>query len=126
MKKTKTLDGIEGSREYQEYTQHECRSFGESIHNGTRFLRLIETFDKEEFDLGTYPIVVSEFAKYENGESLFYILDGSHRAAYVAARHDIMEQDKSVVISKHPGVRHWPNIKKIDFGSTLVNVDDID
>ncbi|OOY44751.1 CHAP domain-containing protein, partial [Solemya velum gill symbiont] len=125
LKASNSIEGIEFTKEYlnyERYVEHEAVSCGKKIHNVSRYLKLINQFLNTKCDLINFPIVVNEFATLQSGEFIFYIIDGIHRAAYIAAYSDVMGQSAVVHISPRPGISHWPNIRKIDFGDTVIEV----
>lgn len=125
LKESGSTDGVEASEEYksyEEYATHEAASFGRKVHSADSFLKTIHTFHSTHFDLESHPIKAAEFGKLSSGEPIYYICDGSHRAAYAAAYNDVMEASIEATVTTQQPLRHWPDIKSIIFGDTTLEI----
>jgi hypothetical protein len=95
--------GIPEGSGYHEYVQWEAVCYGRSLHDELTFAAKIISWGYG-FSLKKNPIDVAEFAPEQ-----YFILDGTHRAAYAAALLDLGNKCE-VVIRVFTAGKDWPDI----------------
>ena len=117
----RVIDTVE-YKNYEKYSFHESRSYGQKIHSAEKYKNLISMFYSTSFDLEKYPIEAAEFGKLSNGQLLYYILDGAHRAAYLAALNSLHNSSKKVKLITCYQVKHWPDVQSVIFSDKTIRL----
>lgn len=116
LENTGRTEGIEQTSEFREYRlhiEHENLGTGAQLRDPKQFVRVVEKYRREGVDLDKRPIRVSLIEKALGDRALYYIRDGAHRAAFVAAYNAVMLTNTRLKIYVVPNLGRWPHVEQL-------------
>ena len=120
---TKVKD-TEEYKSYEKYTVHEGKSFGRKVHSAEIYLNNIFKFYSTNFNLEGHTVQTVAFGKTSNDKILYYISDGAHRIAYLAALNNIRNSSMRAKITIIGQAKNFPDVKSVIFSDKTITLQD--